>query len=597
MKYTRGKLVGNIIATLGSYPGSASGIWNINDALISISTNTWPTYGAIPGAPAITGVSLVSGTVTSMDIAFTAPNNNGNQTITSYTAVSSPGSITGTLSQAGSGTIRVTGLTEGTTYTFIVYATNIVGNSANSVASSPIIAATVPDAPTIGTPTRVSGSGTEIDVPFSAPASNGGSTITSYTAVSSPGNITGTLSQAGSGTIRVTGLTEGVSYTFVVYATNIVGNSANSTTSSSIIPRIINEPDAPTIGTVTALRTTATVPYTAPTSNGGSTITSYTAVSSPGSITGTANSAGSGFIEVSGLTGNTTYTFVVYATNAVGNSANSASSNQANTSLGFITEYLIVAGGGGGGSSYNGGGGGGAGGLLTGTLSNLSLSTAYTITVGAGGSTGGPGRDQPGSNSVFGPYTAIGGGYGGQGDFGPPYNAGNGGSGGGGNAASNPFQAGGTGTAGQGYAGGPGTLGPPDRAGGGGGAGGVGGSGNATGSPGGPGANSFITRTIVTYAGGGGGGTYGVAAGVGGLGGGGNGMNKAAGGLATAGGINTGGGGGGGVGAAGGSGIVILKYPSIYTATFSGGLTTSTSTSGVLKVSQITAGTGTVTFS
>ena len=91
-------------------------------------------------------------------------------------------------------------------------------------------------------------------------------------------------------------------------------------------------PGAPTIGTATATgSSTATVAYTAPASNGGSTILSYTAVSSPGGITGTLSQSGSGTITVSGLTALTSYTFVVYATNAIGNSPNSASSNSITT--------------------------------------------------------------------------------------------------------------------------------------------------------------------------------------------------------------------------------------------------------------------------
>jgi hypothetical protein len=60
--------------------------------------------------------------------------------------------------------------------------------------------------------------------------------------------------------------------------------------------------------------------------------------------------------------------------------------------------------------------------------------------------------------------------------------------------------------------------------------------------------------------------------------------------------VNTGGGGGGSgfsgiffVGAAGGSGVVILRYPDIFTATFSGGVTQTTSSSGGFKVSTVTA--------
>jgi hypothetical protein len=58
---------------------------------------------------------------------------------------------------------------------------------------------------------------------------------------------------------------------------------------------------------------------------------------------------------------------------------------------------------------------------------------------------------------------------------------------------------------------------------------------------------------------------------------------------------NLGGGGGGGGGNSanggnGGSGIIIIKYPDIYTATFSGGVTQSTpAPSGGFKISTITA--------
>ena len=86
-------------------------------------------------------------------------------------------------------------------------------------------------------------------------------------------------------------------------------------------------PDAPTIGTAFVGNAQATVPFTAPSSNGGLTITSYTATSNPGGITGTLSQAGSGDIIVSGLTNYTTYTFTVTATNAIGTSVASAASN------------------------------------------------------------------------------------------------------------------------------------------------------------------------------------------------------------------------------------------------------------------------------
>lgn len=102
----------------------------------------------------------------------------------------------------------------------------------NVVGGSFAPATTVPNAPTIGTATPIDN--TTATVSYTAPASDGGSVITLYTATSSPSGITGTLSQAGSGTITVSGLTANTAYTFTVTATNAVGTSAASAASNSI---------------------------------------------------------------------------------------------------------------------------------------------------------------------------------------------------------------------------------------------------------------------------------------------------------------------------------------------------------------------------
>ena len=182
----------------------------------------------------------------------------------------------------------------------------------------------IPDAPTIGT--VISGNG-QATVLFSAPSNDGGSTITSYTATSNPGGITGTVTQSGSGSIIVTGLTNDTAYTFTVTATNAIGTSAASAASNTVTPVSPTVPDAPTSVIADAGDGQATVSFTAPSNDGGSTITSYTATSNPGGITGTVTQSGSGSITVTGLTNDTAYTFTVTATNAIGTSAASAVSN------------------------------------------------------------------------------------------------------------------------------------------------------------------------------------------------------------------------------------------------------------------------------
>jgi len=238
-------------------------------------------------------------------------------------------------------------------------------------------------------------------------------------------------------------------------------------------------------------------------------------------------------------------------------------------------KVLVVAGGGGSGGGIAGGGGGG--GVIYNTSVAITKGTSYTLTVGAGGTSGGntsapaPGN---GGNSVFNTYTAIGGGAGGMYNYVGGSSGGSGG-GGGGNATTSSVTSGGAGTNGQGYAGGSGYAygsGSYAVGGGGGGAGAVGG--NAPNTQGGVGGNggvgylSSITGNAVYYGGGGGGASRYSSGGAGGNGGGGNGAGGSGGtttSIAIAGSDGLGGGAGGGANEAngqnGGSGVVILVYP------------------------------------
>ena len=99
-----------------------------------------------PGAPTITGVTVDDGQAT---VTFTPPASNGGATITKYTVTASPGSIT---QDCASSPCTVTGLTNGTAYTFTVTATNSAGGGDSSTASpsaTPAPAAAATPVPTL----------------------------------------------------------------------------------------------------------------------------------------------------------------------------------------------------------------------------------------------------------------------------------------------------------------------------------------------------------------------------------------------------------------------------------------------------------------
>jgi fibronectin type 3 domain-containing protein len=286
--------------TVGTGPASAS------------SASATP--DVVPGAP--TGVTPTRGN-TQVSLTWTAPVSNGGTAITGYSVTPFIGATPQTAILTGStaASYTVTGLTNGTAYTFTVAAINAAGTGSSSSASASVTPATLPGAPTIGTATR---GNTQVAVTWTAPASNGGDAITGYTVTSSPGGFTCTTASL---SCTVTDLTNGAAYTFTVTATNTVGTGPASAASAAATPATV--PGPPTGVTPTRDNTQVSVTWTAPASDGGSAISSYLVTSSPGSFTCTTASLS---CTVTGLTNGTAYTFTVSATNATGSGISSAAS-------------------------------------------------------------------------------------------------------------------------------------------------------------------------------------------------------------------------------------------------------------------------------
>lgn len=268
-------------------------------------------------------------------MSWSALADDGGSAVATYTVTSSPDEATVVVAAINL-TAVVTGLTNGTSYTFTVTATNAVGAGDSSAPSNAVVPATVPGTPTGAAATAGDGQAT---VTWSAPTSDGGRPVTGYTVTSSPGGITAT-SSASSLTAVVTGLANGTPYTFAVTATNEVGAGGPSAASNVVTP--IGPPDAPTDVAAAGGDGQATVDWSAPAFDGGSPITGYIVTSNPdGTTAGVAASSLSAV--VAGLANGTSYAFTVTATNAAGVGDPSAPSNAVTPATGPDAPTNVVA--------------------------------------------------------------------------------------------------------------------------------------------------------------------------------------------------------------------------------------------------------------
>ncbi|UWH41925.1 tandem-95 repeat protein [Shewanella xiamenensis] len=295
----------------GTIKLNLNGATNISDAAGNVGPAAYTSGSAhtvaiptVPDAPTIGTATAGDGQVS---VAFSAPGNNGGSAITGYTVTSNPGGFTNT---GASSPILITGLTNGTAYTFTVTATNGIGTGTASAASN----SATPKA--------------DQTITFAQPSNYNFGTTPNLSATSDSG-LTVTFSSSTTGVCTVSG----VALTFVSAGTctidadqagNSATNAATTVTQSFTVNAVV--PDAPTIGTATAGDAEATVTFTAPASTGGASILAggYTVTASPGGATGT----GSGSpVTVTGLTNGASYTFTVTATNSAGTGAASGASN------------------------------------------------------------------------------------------------------------------------------------------------------------------------------------------------------------------------------------------------------------------------------
>ncbi len=206
-----------------------------------------PPATAAPGAP-----QNVFGVASNNAITVNWSPAQSNQPVNSYTVTTSTaGPAVAPVSVvpiAGSSfpptSVLISGLVNGTSYTFTVTATNASGTSPASAPSAPVTppGIAVPAAPTGAT--ALAGD-TQVSVSFTVSPPPQGAPITSYVVTSSPGGVVVSIPPPASGNIGtalVGGLTNGVSYTFTVQAVNLAGTSAPSAPSNAVVPSAAHVP-------------------------------------------------------------------------------------------------------------------------------------------------------------------------------------------------------------------------------------------------------------------------------------------------------------------------------------------------------------------
>jgi len=272
-----------------------------------------------PDAP--TGLSATAGNG-QVTITFTDGSANGSA-ITNY-QYSADGSSNWTAISSTTPTITspavITGLNNGTSYTYYLRAINANGNGATSATSVTATPRTTPAAPTGLSATAGNGQAT---ITFTAGAANG-SAITNYQySTDGSTNWTAVSSITSAVQVVITGLTY-QTYTIYLRGVNAAGNGAASLSSVTTTPYLV--PDAPIMNSVVLGDRSATINFSAGASNGRA-ITNYQYTCSS---TGTDNwvtldpASTTSPIIVSNLTNGATYSVKLKAISSAGTSAASA---------------------------------------------------------------------------------------------------------------------------------------------------------------------------------------------------------------------------------------------------------------------------------
>ncbi|WP_458125499.1 glycoside hydrolase family 6 protein [Paenibacillus sp. Z3-2] len=221
----------------GALPNApVSGHW-FHDQFVTLVKNSFPVLPASDGggnppggttAPAAPAAVTASAGNAQVSLTWTA-----SAGATSYSvkrALSASGPFTTIAANVSGTSYSNTGLINGTTYYYVVTATNAVGESVNSATATatPVAGVTAPAAPTALTATAGNA-----QVSLTWTASAGATSYNVKRALSASGPFTTIAANVSGTSYTNTSLTNGTTYHYVVSAVNTAGQSANSAVASA----------------------------------------------------------------------------------------------------------------------------------------------------------------------------------------------------------------------------------------------------------------------------------------------------------------------------------------------------------------------------
>ncbi|NJD29578.1 MAG: hypothetical protein FIA92_14970, partial [Chloroflexi bacterium] len=274
-----------------------------------------PPPPSAPGAPTLVSANPADGQVA---LSWIAPSSDGGSSITSYTATATPEGAT--CVTTGATACTITGLANGTAYSFSVVAANAagLGPASNALEATP---RTVPGAPQgiVASPGN-----TVVGLSWEAPSSDGGAPVTGYKVYRGTSPGTGTL-RATLGTVLSysdTSLTNGTTYYYTIRALNPAGEGPSSAETPA---KPFGPPGAPRSPVAVGRPGSVAIGWTAPLSDGGASVSGYRIQRGEAPGAGTEIATVGNVLSYTDATAvdGTTYYYTVSAVNAGGEGARS----------------------------------------------------------------------------------------------------------------------------------------------------------------------------------------------------------------------------------------------------------------------------------